>query len=471
MRARRDCAGSAYFARDRRAGAAPVVVMGFSAASLRAVLDELTPADATGFVVALSGGADSASLLTALACPAAGSYRDLPVRALHVDHGLQASASDFRRGCERLCRDLNIPLEVIRVDVAIDTGESIEAAAREARYQALGARLQARECLLTAHHAEDQAETVLLTLFRGTGLKGLCAMPQRRAWAGGWHLRPLLRVRQRELRAFAAAANVASTFDPMNLDTRFDRVYLRELWPQIDRRWPGAVDAVGRAAAHCADAQSLLEQTAERTLERLRDGDSLSVRRLRALSVAERLHVLHHWITARAVLPPSTARLREALRQIIEADASKLPTITWAEHALRRYRGRVFLTAAHAPSIGEPRAWAVAHEAITLGETLGRLEWSPRAGGLDVERLPATVGVRRRRGGEALRPERRGRTQTLKHLCQAWGVLPWMRDALPLLYAGDALIAVGDLWTDADWCVPPGAPGIGCHWRNAPALL
>jgi tRNA(Ile)-lysidine synthase len=171
------------------------------------------------------------------------------------------------------------------------------------------------------------------------------------------------------------------------------------------------------------------------------------------------------------VQPPSTARLSEALRQVLEADTDQLPAITWAEHALRRYRDRVFLTAGEPPSLGEPREWCSALGAVLdLGPSLGRLEWVPRAGGLDPGRMPPLLDVRRRKGGESLRPERRGRTQTLKNLCQSFGILPWMRDALPLVYAGDDLVAVGDLWVDARWCVAPEAAGIGCQWRDAPLL-
>jgi len=451
----------------------PPAARGFSAALLQSLLEAHVPEGTSGFIVALSGGGDSSSLLTALVQPGGPRFLDLPVRAVHVDHGLQAGAEDFRRGCERLCQDLGVPLTVLRIEVDTAPGASLEAAARTARYRALASQMAPRECLLTAHHAEDQAETLLLQLLRGAGLKGLSAMPVCRPWASGWHLRPLLGVTRHDLETFAAERAVRAVLDPMNLDRRFDRAYLRlALWPQITARWPGATIALSRAAAHCAEAQQLLDASAARALQPLRDGNALSVRGLRTLSPAERLLVLRHWITLSGAQPPSTARLVEALRQVLEADADQLPAITWAEHALRRYRDRVFLTAGELPSLGEPREWRAAPGAVLgLGPSLGRLEWVPRAGGLDPSRMPPLLEVRRRQGGESLRPERRGRTQTLKNLCQSWGVLPWMRDALPLVYAGSDLVAVGDLWVDARWCVAPEAAGIGCHWRDAPRLM
>jgi tRNA(Ile)-lysidine synthase len=153
--------------------------MAFSAAYLGAVLDAQVPAGATGLAVALSGGADSASLLIAVA-GFRSAFRGLALRALHVDHGLQPAAKGFRQACAALCTELNIPLVVISVSVQTASGASVEAAARDARYAALQAELRPGECLLTAHHAQDQAETLLLQALRGSGLKGLSAMPMCR---------------------------------------------------------------------------------------------------------------------------------------------------------------------------------------------------------------------------------------------------------------------------------------------------
>jgi tRNA(Ile)-lysidine synthase len=446
--------------------------MSFSAASLRAVLEAHAPLAATGLVVAISGGADSACLLTALTQPGAPPFRNLPVRAVHVDHGLQPVAADFRRACEQLCRRLRVPLNVVSVVVDPSSGESVEAAARDARYLGIARQLESGECLLTAHHAGDQAETVLLQMLRGAGLKGLSAMPMCRAWVRGWHLRPLLNVAQRELREFGEEAGIAAVTDPMNLDIRFDRAYLRShLWPLIERRWPGAAMALSRTAQHAAEAQELLDQSAALAVQKLRDGAALSVAGLRALSDAEQRNTLRYWIAVHAVALPSTARLSEALRQIIAADADHLPAVVWGGHALRRYRDRLYLTTATPPCVGEPREWPVASGAdLELGCGLGTLQWSRQIGGLDPELLPDTLCVRQRRGGETMKAHRRGRTQSLQHLCQSAGVLPWMRDALPLVYAGTELVAVGDLWQDARWCVAAGAAGFGCVWKDAPVL-
>jgi tRNA(Ile)-lysidine synthase len=446
--------------------------MSFSAALLREWLAEHTPAAATGLVVALSGGADSAALLTAVA-QLDPPLRGLSVRAVHVDHGLQAAAADFRRSCEALCRTLGIPLAVIEVTVEAPSGVSLEAAARDARYAGLARDFKAGECLVTAHHAEDQAETLLLQLLRGAGLKGMSAMPLCRPWQGGWHVRPLLGVTQAELRRFAAQAGVSSAHDPMNDDPRFDRVYLRrQVWPLIEARWPGAATALARGARHLAEGQDLLDQAAAKSVSALRDGDTLSVTGLRRLCATEQVNALRYWIDAGGVPLPSTARLTEALRQMLSADTDQLPAVVWGDHALRRYRDRLFLTRAHPPVLSEPREWQVASgKSLALSHGAGTLHWEPQRGGLDASRLPPALSVRPRRGGETLKPHSRAATQTVQHLCQSLGVLPWMRNALPMIYAGQELIAVGDMWLDARWCVPATEPGFACRWQDAPILV
>jgi len=389
-----------------------------------------------------------------------------------------------------------VPLTILAVVVPTPAGVSVEAAAREARYAALAANLEAGECLLTAHHRDDQAQTLLLQALRGTGLRGLSAMPPCRPFGRGWHLRPVLEVAQHELLAChasaatgappagtsptatnSATATTATTtatpnanaeagvargppgtaIDPMNEDLRFDRVYLRRrVWPLLEARWPGAGSALSRTARHVAEAEELLERGAEAHLGRLRDGEALSLPRLRALGQAERINAVRHWIRQSGAEPPPTARLHEALRQLFDADADHLPAVVWGDYALRRYRDRVFLTAAQPPRLQGTRRWEVALGAsVELGPGLGTLRWAAaarRGGGIAPHRLPPTLSVRARRGGETLRPAAHAKTQSVQHLCQSLGVLPWLREALPYVFAEDVLIAVGDLWHDASAC-------------------
>jgi tRNA(Ile)-lysidine synthase len=480
----------------------------FSAAVLRAALESHLPTGASGIAVALSGGADSAALLTALV-----DLRDnpdaLPLRALHIDHGLQTAAAQFRDSCRALCARLAVPLTTTTVRVDMPAGLSIEAQAREARYAALAEQLRPQECLVTAHHREDQAETLLLQALRGAGVNGLAAMPVCRVLGAGWHVRPLLDVAQGDLLEFAAVSEAeaaagtlaatgavgsgagarqagASTLDvpagvgpplpmadPMNSDLRFDRAYLRhKIWPALTQRWPGAASSLARSAAHMAQAQAVLNTAAAAVLGRIRDGESLSVPGLRALTPAARMNAVRLWLSEAGVDAPPQARIEEALRQVLDAAPDHLPAIVWGDAALRRYRQRLFVTPAIAPRIDVARPWDGFPQApLDLGAGLGRLECIAQAGGIAVEALQGPISVRRRRGGETLKPAPQARTHSVQHLCQSLGVLPWMRDALPFVFSGDALIGVADLWTDARCCAAATAPGIALVWRNAPAVV
>ena len=455
--------------------------MNFTALRLRALLDAYLPSRAAGLVVALSGGGDSAALLAACA-----QLGERALRAVHVDHGLQPAAAELRSAAAALAARCALPFTVLEVRIgtgatigatagatagaATGAGESLEAAARAARYAALGADLAANECLLTAHTLEDQAETLLLQALRGAGLKGLAAMPACRALGLGWHVRPLLGVGRHALLEFGAAAGAPGMLDPMNLDPRFDRNHLRRrIWPSVMERWPGAGTALARTAAHAAAAQSLLEAIAAEDLAVLADGEALSVTRLRRLPAARQVNALRSWIGARTHAPLPSARLAEGLRQLLEAAPDHQPAILWKAWGLRRYRDRIMLGAAVPPRLHGEHRWRIGADAVLeLGANLGRLRLVALRGGWRPERLPDELHVQPRQGGEMLQPAQHAATQSVQHLCQFLGILPWMRDALPFVYAGEKLIGVADHWRDAAWCAAPDAAGLGCVWEDAP---
>jgi tRNA(Ile)-lysidine synthase len=442
------------------------------AAALLAALSTHIPRETSGLVVALSGGADSSALLAAASVLRdAGGDRHL--RAVHIDHGLQAAAAEFRVACQVQCERLRVPLTVLTVNVEVRPGDSLEAAARDARYAALAADLAPGECLLTAHHTRDQAETLLLQALRGAGLKGLAAMPACRKFGPGWHVRPLLDVPQWVLLEFGAKFAPAPASDPMNEDLRFDRNYLRRrIWPMLEERWPGVGNSLTRTARHVAEAEQLLEESASADLIRLRDGEALSVPALRALPPLRRHNAVRLWLNEAGVQPPSTARLAETMRQVFEAQPDHMPAVSWGESAMRRYRHRLFLTAAIAPRLEGAREWQVGSvQPLELGNGLGSLAWTAQQGGIDPKFSSVLLQVRARGGGETLKPSAKAKTQTVQHLCQGLGVLPWMRDALPLLFAGNDLIAVGDLWLDAHWCAAADASGFALTWQGAPIIV
>lgn len=274
----------------------------------------LAPWDAVAspLAVACSGGADSVALLLA-------AHRRWPgkVAAVHVNHGLQAAAADFEQLVTATCASLGVPLHIRRVVAAHASGDSPEDAARQARYRALAdmAQTHGLSHVLLAQHADDQAETVLLALSRGAGVSGLAGMPLEMVRHGVHFVRPWLTQRSADLRAWLTAQGQAWCDDPSNQDTRYTRNRLRHtVLPALDTPFPGFVACVARSAAHCAQANSLLDELAQIDLRQT--GSPPAIAALQALSDARLANALRHWLRTEAGRAPSTAQLHELMAQI-----------------------------------------------------------------------------------------------------------------------------------------------------------
>jgi tRNA(Ile)-lysidine synthase len=448
--------------------------MAFGPLRLAALLAALEPAwTSARFCVALSGGLDSTVLLHALASMRSSS-RLLRLRAVHVDHGLQPESPAWADQCARFCRSLDMALHVIRLGLAPTAGESVEAEARSARYAAMGAILEPGEWLLTAHHCDDQMETVLIQLLRGAGVAGLAAMPSRAHLGPGWHGRPLLEVGRAELAAYARAEGLSWIVDPMNEEERYDRGWLRRrALPLLLERWPALPATVARTARHLAGAQRLLESLAELDGGGLIDEGRLEIQGLLRLPPDRQANVLRWWVAGEGLPMPSEARLRALREDLIGARIDAMPLVAWGDVEVRRYRGRLYAlprALKGAPASGTITAAAGAHCELPAG--LGRivLDLVPGAG-LRVESLGERLELEYRAGGESLRPAPGRPRRALRNLFQEAGVVPWMRPRLPLLYAGGRLVAVADLWLDADFTVTAGEAGLQPRWKGRPRIF
>lgn len=409
--------------------------------------------------VAVSGGLDSHVLLHSLAS-LRGERRSFELRAVHVNHHLHDQADQAQAAVEIFARGMSVPLQVFHVDVPQGGPESIESAAREARYRAIRESLRRNELLLTAHHRDDQFETVLLQLLRGAGVAGLAAMPRLARFGPGWHARPLLQFDREALLKYAQANGVVWADDPTNRDTRFDRNYLRHtVLPLVLARWPAACANVTRSAGHLAEAGELLDELAAADVRAAADGMALRIPALRILSPQRQRNALRHWIRASGRKPPPASRLREILAQVLDARPEAVPMIEWDRYEARRYRDRLYVSDA-IPGSPEAVAWDWRTQPeLDLGPGLGKLRVAPaEAGGLPVEELPSPLRVKWREGSARLRPDARRPSRTLRHLFQEAGIVPWMRERIPLLFAGKSLVAVGDLWVDARVQPAPVAP-------------
>ena len=405
-----------------------------------------------GLCVAFSGGLDSSVLLAALAQLARAGR---PLRALHVDHHLQAKSALWSAHCRRVARSLGVPLKVVNVRVPRTRGGSLEAAARAARYRALAAELRTGEALLSAHHEDDQAETLLLQLLRGAGVAGLAAMPARAGFARGLLLRPLLGMPRAALEAWARAQGLTWVEDDSNRELHLDRNYLRaEALPVLRARWPAAAATIARTAGHLAAAQRLLEHLGAEDAARAACGAALSAQVLRRLPPERRRNALRYWIGAAGRLLPPTSRLEEIAGPLLAARRDAQPRVSWADGSVVREGQLLRLGPAAAPgarAANAGAAWSWRRQRTRdFGAPLGRLtlKGDPR-GALDLDALPPVLEVRTRRGGERLVLAPGGPGRSLKGLLQQARVPHEERARLPLVFCGARLLAVGDRWLDA----------------------
>lgn len=431
-----------------------------TAAELAAAL----PAPPAGRVlVGYSGGLDSEVLLH-LAWRRYGAAR---VSAIHVHHGLSPNADHWAHHCAAVCTALGIACRIERVDAAAGAG-GLEARARTARYAVFARLLTAGDLLLLAHHADDQAETLLYRLLRSGVASG---MPATRPLGQGCLVRPLLRFPRAALRAYATSERLRWIEDESNAALHADRNYLRHrVLPALRERWPDAVARLGRAAARSATAAELQRELAAMDLAELdergeRIGRSLDLRRLLALPAHRRDNLLRHWLPVPHAVEPGTAALASLARDLVGAAADAEPLVAWAGGQWRRYRGRLYLL---------PAAWGMEPAADR-----GPWRWSPPASlplpdgavlgvravtgrGL---RAGAPLLVRYRSGGERAQPAGRPASNRLKNILQEGGLEPWLRDRVPLLERDGRLVAVGDLFVCAGAVAGPGEAGWLPTWQ------
>lgn len=469
-------------------------------------------------LLGFSGGLDSCVLLHLLA-----SLRDecrYELAALHVNHGISTRADEWQQFCAETCASLLVPFTAARVDVPRDTGLGIEAAARAARYAVLLA--QPADILVLAHHQDDQAETLLLQLLRGAGVRGLAAMggqrsvpsaqlsaDSRQLEAGmsseettkqpttqaslqisayphvgevspvpslpkegeGYQrpttmLRPLLDISRATLESYASSNHLAWIEDESNLDLAYDRNFLRHhIFPELEKRFPASRITLARSAAHLAEAAALLDEVALEDASRWIRQGRLQVTGLHAMSEPRAKNLLRHWLSAYLTELPSTRRLQDIYRQLLEARAEAMIAIALEGGQVRRYRGEAWFD--QSVSLIQPAVleWRGESELQFAG---GQLSSRPVVGaGISLARLDAEpLYIHWRQGGERLRLHRHGPARSLKNLFQEAGVPAWQRATLPLIYWRDELVCVPGIGVACEWQADAGESGLVIEWRR-----
>lgn len=419
--------------------------------------------------VAYSGGLDSHVLLHLLAT--AKTELSGKLLAVHVNHHIQQPANDWAEHCRQVCEQLGIPFLLLDVDGKARAGKSPEAVARAARYAALKNQLPAQTVVLTAQHQNDQAETLLLQLFRGAGPKGLAAMPRCIGFAAGWLLRPFLDIPRHELLDYAQQHGLNWIEDPSNADTRYDRNLLRQdIMPRLQSRWPGLTVTLARAAGHQSEQQQLVEVLAQQDRQHcvVQGRRSLSILALQQLSAARQRNVLRYWLSSADFSLPSRVVLERIRTELILGRVDSSPLVSWPGVEIRRFRGH--LMAAEPLPHHDPAttlSWESPGLPVRIPSAGGVLSAkSANGAGLAITNDGQNWSIHFRTGGERLQPDGHGNRRTLKNLFQEWGVPEWERARIPLIYVGDTLAAVAGFCVCDGFKAQEDQPGLLLHWSR-----
>jgi len=401
----------------------------------------LTPA----LLLALSGGLDSVVLLHLLVH----ARKTLPFKlhAMHVHHGLSPNADAWATFCQTQCTQLDVPLQIMHVHVAKNpdyknSEQGIEAEARELRYQALlngGVDGQLADFVVTAHHQDDQAETLLLQLFRGAGVRGLAAMPGVDATRK--LLRPLLQQSRLSLESYARLQSLQWCEDESNDSIEYERNFVRhEVVPVLEARYPSLKNVLTRTAMHMAEADALLKDLAQLDALSVLADNTLCLKGLAQLSVPRIKNILRWWFAENGLSMPTAEYLQEIVEQLLYAKKDADLNLPLQHLILRKYQARAYLCEdkpAHAFNL----VWN--GEASLHLPSGGKLLFNQVSGkGLKLKLGMTKLRISNRDGGERFKPNPLRPTRTLKYLLQEIGMPPWKRQYLPLVYWEDKLASV-----------------------------
>lgn len=416
----------------------------FSAAR---VLSALTAHDhGKNWWVALSGGADSTALLHIL-CEARQSFKT-KIRAVHVNHGLHPDSEHWSAWCESLCEELGVAFRCIKIEINTQSGLGLEAQARQKRYAAAAALLEPNDLLLTAHHADDQAETLLLNLMRGSGVAGLAGMPISRPLGKGNIFRPLLQFSRRDLEQYLTRKGQSWIEDASNSDLRHDRNFIRhKVLPSLETRWPSAREALNQSARHCKEAKSYLNDQLTRELRHCSPIEQV----LDLAVLRERLNMhcgtdgwrimVRHWLLTNGAESLPRSKLAELERQLCCSKQTGHITVQWREWVVHHYQDSLWLQEIDSVKRCPGYVWDT-DLPLELGGPLGTLT-------LHETLLPQNQqwNVRARQPGDKIQSLTGGRHQSIKSILRECHFPTWLRDSVPIVTRAEEIIAVGHLVT------------------------
>ncbi len=417
--------------------------------------------------IALSGGVDSVVLFHLLLTLSR--QIGFTLSATHVNHGISQNAVRWREFCNSLCRNHDIPITVTTLSIKKLPSISLEAAARKERYQVFS-RLTT-DFVALAQHIDDQAETVLLQLLRGAGVKGLSAMPAIRRQTSDTApkiLRPLLNITRQEIEAYAHQNHLDWITDESNDDIAFNRNFLRhEVLPVIKKQYPTYQTTIMRSSQHLAEASELMDELAQVDAKQCMVSDQLKIDTLQHLSNARAKNLLRYIFSQCNISLPSTAKLADILHQLKTAQHDKNLHIPFGDAEIRCFKKMMYIL---------PRQRPIAHTWSLPWQNEKQLFIQPLNGvidflrihnqGIDTEKLlREPVTVRLRQGGERFQPDCKRPKRSLKNLLQEASIPPWERQRLPLLFSGNQLVWAPNIGIDCFYQVKPEHSGLMPSWN------
>ena len=417
------------------------------------------------FCIAFSGGMDSTVLLHVMKNII---DEKSQIRAIHINHNIVDNSKVWSKTCKSICKNFGIDIEIISLEVT-HNGYGLEAAARDERYEKLKEKLYENEYLLTAHHEEDQMETVFLRMARGTGLDGLQGINEKYSFGEGIIFRPMLEVSKTSVMDYAKEHQLKWVEDSSNQDTHFDRNFLRKkIIPQFRERWPSIASSVSRLSQLSAQNIKILNQIAEEDIGPIANMNELPLAKLLDKSFERANNMLRYIILANGMSIPSMKTLQDGLKEMLDPETDK-SVIAWKDYCIRKYKNHLYFLSNSdlEPNKVDVRIpWEIG-KTVNLGENIGTIEATFIYGdGLSIEKCKNKLTISYRQGGELIKPIGHRINKSLKNLFQENQILPWMRDKIPLIYYQDELVSVADLWFNQNYVASQNEAGFVVNWHK-----
>lgn len=386
-------------------------------------------------LVAFSGGLDSTVLLHAVA--GLRRQQNIAVRAIHIHHGLSRYADQWAEHCRSVCQSLDIPLTVERVKLNTQ-GLGTEASARQARYAVFADMLKPEEALLTAHHQDDQCETLLLALKRGSGPAGLAAMPAVLPFSGSAIVRPLLAFTRQQLTDYAEYHQLQWVDDDSNSDPAYDRNFLRlNILPLLEQRWPHFPVAVARSAELCGEQEALLDELLQDELGQLiTSRNSLPIPPLTEMTPLKRAAILRRWLAHCGAAMPSRNQLAQLWQDVACSREDANPCLVAGNGEIRRYASQLWWVRPVRGLRNNQLEWADRNQPLTLPGHLGQLVSASSGVRIRKPAINEHLSVRFAVTGR-LHIVGRDRGRELKKIWQECQIPPWQRGNIPILFYND----------------------------------